>query len=193
MEKIHVVNNFINPEESAFFIKLINNFEVDHADLFSFWQDGKRIALPFGNVKNELVTGVIAQPDLTVFGEDEEKLRSVLRRATDRISEDLGMDDDLYIASFWLAKQYPGSIIAIHSDLDDGMNSHFEHSGLIYLNTMTVDGQLVFPDLDYSYSPVSEDLVFFPCTNTGKHFVEKISEDRYSLVFWTTKDKSLSL
>jgi hypothetical protein len=191
---IKVIKGFIKEPEIGLMIEHINRFERDKREYFSIWQDGKRIALPFGNAQNDIKSNIIARRNLDLFSQSERELVSYLfSRILKEITKFYALDRDIYICSFWLAKQYPGAIIPEHMDTDGGVNMHFEHSVVLYLNTLKSGGDLTFPDLNISHKPEAGDLVFFTTRDTGRHLVERIPEDRYSLVFWTTRDRKLEL
>jgi hypothetical protein len=193
MNKVQVVDNFIDAEEALFYKKLIDTFEKNSPDLFTSWQNGKRIILPFGNVENDIKDNIIAQPDLKILGENEKTVRNLFLRLESQIRQSYNLQNQSYVCCFWLAKQYSGSNVPVHDDTDGGTNVHFEESSIVYLNTLESGGELNFPDLDYHHKPKIGDLVFFPTKTSGKHEVKEILEDRYSLVFWTSSDKNFKL
>ena len=191
---IKVVKAFIKEPEIGLLIDCINRFETDKGGYFSIWQDGKRIALPFGNAQNDIKSDIVARRNLDLFDQSEKELvLDLFSRILEEITKFYSLDQNIYICSFWLAKQYPGAIIPEHMDTDGGVNMHFEHSVILYLNTLGSGGDLTFPDLNISHKTEAGDLVFFTTKDTGKHLVERIPEERYSLVFWTTQDKRLEL
>ena len=190
MDQVRVVKNFITQEESDFFINLTNFFEANNKDMFNLWQDGKRIALCFGNVENDIKNEIVAFPTLDIFGQNETVVRQLFNKIREAIKHDLGLSDDLHVCSFWLAKQYPDAIVPIHKDTDNGVNNHFEYSVVLYLSSVTKGGKISFVDLDFSHSPKMGDFLYFNTKNTGDHLVSKIEEERYSIVLWLTKDES---
>jgi hypothetical protein len=193
MNDVKVIKDFISKDEILFFTKLINQYETNHIDKFFSWQEGKRLGMPFGNSKNDIIDNVISQENLKIFEKEEGLIRSLFKKIEKKIKETLFLNKDLYICSFWLAKQYPGGIVPEHSDLDEGRNNHFEYSTILYLNTLEFGGELSFVDSGYSYKPEEGDLVFFPTKTTGEHGVLEIPEERYSLAFWLTYDASQRL
>lgn len=173
--------------ETGLTIDLINKLEAEKGFYFSTWQEGKRIALAFGNAEIDITADIVAQGSLDFLGsEDRDWALSLFDRITAAIAKTYQLTRPLYICSFWFAKQYPGATIPIHTDVDKGNNPHFEHSVILYLSTLKSGGVLEFPDLEYSHTPEAGDLVFFPTQTTGEHYVGEIPEERYSLVFWTT-------
>ena len=169
---IKVTKNFITEPEISSMIDHINRLEKDKKECFSIWQYGRRIALPFGNAQNDIKSNIVARRNLDLFDKsDRELISDLFSRILREISKAYALDLDIYICSFWLAKQYPGAIIPEHLDTDGGVNMHFEHSVVLYLNTLRSGGELNFPDLKFSYKAEAGDLVFFTTKDTGRHFV----------------------
>lgn len=193
MEQVRVVENFITQEESDFFINLTNFFETNNRDMFNLWQDGKRIALCFGNVENDIKNEIVAFPTLDIFGQEEPVIRQLFNKIRKTIKDNLELSEDLYVCSFWLAKQYPDAIVPVHSDTDNGVNNHFDYSVVLYLSSVVSGGKISFVDLNFSHFPKMGDFLYFNTRNTGDHLVSKIEENRYSLVLWLTKDESAKI
>ena len=78
------------------------------------------------------------------------------------IKESENENDELYISSFWLARQIEGGFLDLHSDTDVNQNMQFEYSCGLYLNDVNIDGTLDFPKLGYSYKPSKGDMVYWP-------------------------------
>jgi hypothetical protein len=193
MELVKVVKDFISEDSASLFINLINDYETDHKDYFQTWQDGKRIAMLFGNVEADAKSGLKALPDLSILKEKEQSIRDLISKIILTIRKKDGLEKNLYPISFWLAKQHPGAIIPKHSDAGPGYNNDFEYSVILYLNKLSLSGKLYFPDLDVEIFPNAGDLIYFPTQKAGNHLVESILEKRYSLVLWLTADKAQTL
>ena len=193
MCQIEIVKNFIDEEECDFFINLINFAELNNNNLFNLWQDGKRIALCFGNVENDIKSEIIAQPNLKVLAEQELHIRKLFDKIADTIKSSCAIEEPLTVCSFWLAKQYPGATVPVHNDTDNGVNPHFDYSVILYLSSVKENGKIYFVDSNFSHSPEKGDLLYFNTRTTGDHLVTGIEEDRYSLVFWLTKNKGHTL
>jgi hypothetical protein len=192
--QIKVVSDFLSLDEIKEFVQIINKLEKEKPGHFSNWQNGKRLAMAFGNAEVDIYTTIYAQSTLESLGpEIRAKLYDLFSRIINKIAELYQTQKDMHMCSFWFAKQYPGATIPIHSDLDGENNSHFEYSVVLYLSTLKSGGVLCFPDLEYSYAPKAGDLVLFPTSGTGEHYVEEIPEERHSLVFWTTYDSKREL
>jgi predicted 2-oxoglutarate/Fe(II)-dependent dioxygenase YbiX len=184
-ESIKIVKNFLSDEECLDAIDYINEVIKNKIENFAIYQDGKRLALQFGK---DLYHGHLSNLTLRLVSKKENVFRKYFSMAIKETQEMFSDYDDMYVSSFWIAKQFPGAIVPEHEDTDGGLNTHFEYSAIIYLNTLSDSGELVFPSLDKKYFPQAGDLVIFPSRSTGTHRVEKINEDRYSLPIWITKD-----
>jgi hypothetical protein len=123
----------------------------------------------------------------------EDRIRDLFSRVENKIGELFNDSRDIYTCSFWFAKQLPGAKVLIHEDTDNGLNTHFKYSAVIYLNTLRDSGSLVFPDLNYSYMPEAGDIIIFKSIAAGRHFVDTIDEDRYTMAMWLTEDKSFAI
>lgn len=194
LDKVEVAPQFVDEEDIAYYVALINRLEREHIDEYLLVQDGKRRTLVFGNYENDTKNSLPARPTLDLFTEEElVNLRGLMSKILNKLKNFYNVNDDLYMCSMFVAKQYPGAEVGIHSDVDNGVNMHFEHSAVLYLNTLKVGGELKFASLNYSHKPEKGDLVFFPSKTTGMHYVKPFDEERYSLCFWTTKDKKFEL
>jgi hypothetical protein len=102
--------------------------------------------------------------------------------------------DDIYIASFWLARQIEGSFLDYHGDTDNNKNMQFDYTCGIYLNNVNVDGGLSFPKLKYVYKPSEGDLVTWKSRDPMfDHEINKITDTRYTMLLWLTKDPAFNL
>ncbi len=188
MDKIKVVKDFLTPEECDFYIKYIES----NIDKFHLTETSKRFIWLFGN---ELASNdhksLRSNTDLSLLSDIKGKIRDLFRLVEKTSKELYENGNDLYVTSFAMTKQVPGSFILLHDDTNGGAIKSFDYSSIIYLNTMKRDGVLEFPNLNYSYSPQAGDLVIFPSDDPVRiHQVAKISEDRYSLPIFLTKNIS---
>ena len=189
-ENIKIVNSFLSEKECSILINEINQIIDDQIDNFSIYQDGKRLALQFGN---DLYHGHNSHLTLDIIAKSEPLFRKCFLSVTDQAAKLFNEHEKMHVSSFWIAKQFPGAVVPEHEDTDGGKNTHFEYSAVVYLNTLKDSGDLVFPSLNYSYSPKAGDLVIFPSKTTGTHVVTKINKDRYTLPMWISKDKNFIL
>lgn len=192
MENIKVIRGFLDEQAVSKFVEYIDLLEQTLPEEFTSYQDGKRLALQFGN---DLYHGHSSRLDLTLLGDMESDVREYFKLAIQATKDSFEVDPaaELFVCSFWIAKQYPGAFIVEHEDTDDGYNPHFEYSAVLYLSTSVGSGYLEFLDLGYVYEPVAGDLVIFPSKSTGLHGVSEILEDRYSMPLWLTLDRSFEL
>lgn len=187
---IKVIKNFISESEIQKMVEYIDLLEGSVGDEFVKWQDGKRVALQFGEDHYHEGT---SHESLELLGDHEELFRDYFSRVVAATKNAFDVAEDLYMTSFWVAKQYPHSIVDSHEDTDNGHNTHFRYSGVLYLNTMTSGGALSFEKYDYSHSPDAGDLVLFPSQGTGNHEVKGIVQERYSLAFWLTDVETMEI
>lgn len=184
MQGIKIINNFLTQDECNFYIEYINS----NLNKFLKTPETKRFALLFGK---DLAHKEKSNLDLSVINDIELHVRTLFNRVKESIKEVYNNSNELYVCSFFIAKQIPGSVVNLHYDSDGGLNNHFKYGGIIYLNTMKNSGVLEFPYIQYSYLPQAGDLVVFPSTDIiYSHQVKQIEEDRYSLPIWVTEDPS---
>lgn len=188
MNNIKVIKNFLTQEECDFYIQYIDA----NMEKFQQTKKSKRLIWLFGDelsMSNQSVIKV--NLGLSALAEIENRVRSLLSRVERTIGSVYQNKKPLYVTSFSMTKQIPGAFIPLHQDTDGGTNYYFKYSAIIYLNTMSRDGVLEFPNLEYSYSPEAGDLLMFPSGDVDTmHQVKEISEDRYSLPMWLTEDPS---
>lgn len=188
--QIKIINDFLSEPECRDIIKIINDIVESNINNFAIYQNGKRLSLQFGK---DLYHGHASHLNLDIISKYETTFRKYFTSVIDKTKEIFEDNAEMFMASFWIAKQFSGSTVPEHEDTDGGQNTHFEYSAIIYLNSLLDSGELSFPSLKYSYLPKAGDLIIFKSQSTGTHVVEKINDDRYSLPMWITKDKNFSL
>lgn len=184
MHEIKIVDNFLSQKECDFFIDYIDS----NLDKFILTEKTKRYGMLFGK---DLAHKEKSSSDLERISDIKEIINKLFRKVEQTVKKTIGNDKNLYVCSFFMAKQINGSKIMRHFDTDNGVNMHFKYGGVIYLNTMSnmLSGQLSFPELGYSYSPKAGQFVSFPSHGEEySHEVLEIYEDRYSLPIWVTED-----
>jgi Rps23 Pro-64 3,4-dihydroxylase Tpa1-like proline 4-hydroxylase len=189
-EVIKVVKNFMTEEEMKFWRDYNDEILETKKEYIAYYEEGRRPILQFGNDK---CWSHNSYPTLEIVKDQEDKIRSVFDRVTDATKKAFDDDEDLYMSSFWFAKQLPGSEVREHEDTDSGKNTQFKYSAVFYLNTLKMTGQLIFSDLHHSIKPDAGDLVIFKSQDTGRHLVEPIDEDRYTIAMWMTGDTEYAL
>jgi hypothetical protein len=62
------------------------------------------------------------------------------------------------------------------------------------LNDVSSGGELLFPDLKYTYNPKARDIILFPSKGEDMgHSVATIDEERYTILFWLTHDEYFAI
>jgi hypothetical protein len=187
---IKVIKNFISSEETDLLVGYIDFLEKTRFDGFSSYQDGKRLALAFGK---DLYHEHSSHVDLSLIAEKREVITELANKAIEYVEKSYDVDGNLYLCSLWFAKQYPGAVVPEHEDTDDGHNTHFAYSAILYLNGLESGGDLLFKDLGHSHKPETGDLVVFPSVGSGLHAVLEIPEVRYSIPMWLTLDSNMNV
>jgi hypothetical protein len=189
-DKIKIVKNFLSEDEMKFFRDYEDDILKTKQDKLIIFSDGNRPVLQFGK---DLCPEHKSHVSLDIVSDIEDQVRSLFNRVEQKTRDLFAETNDIYTCSFWFAKQLPGAKVLVHEDTDDGLNPHFKYSAVIYLNTLKNSGQLVFTDLKYSYKPEAGDIVIFKSIDAGRHLVETIDEERYTLPMWMTEDKSFAI
>ena len=187
---IKVATDFVTEAELKSLMGYIDLLEETLGDKFVSWQEGRRIALQFGE---DLYHSGTSYPTLEMLGDKAEMMYDYFDKIVVCTKELFDVPEDLYMSSFWVSKQYPDAIVDSHEDTDGGFNTHFRYSGVLYLNKMNQGGKLHFHKYNYSHAPEGGDLVLFPSQGTGNHEVTEITQERYSLVFWMTDIESMGI
>jgi hypothetical protein len=190
MDQIKVINSFISEEDIEIF-KSYNDYLLDsRPEIFFIGNNGKRPVLQFEKTRDD--QHPLLDLDSTI-PEVKDLVRSYFSKVIETVKSIYQDSRDLYVCGFWLAKQLPGANVQMHDDTDEGRNTHFAYSAVLYLNTLSNTGDLIFIDLGYSIKPSAGDLVVFPSQGTGNHEVKEIDQHRYTMPLWLTTDKSYAL
>ena len=187
---IKIIKNFMPKEHIDIFIKYIDdNLDKFYVDPRS--KEGKRYAYKFGRDavhadsrhSMEELKGI--KPLVDIYS----------KMVCIESKQQFNYFGELFLSSFWMAKQDPGAIVTYHKDTDQDNNLQFKYSGVLYLNNMPeYTGKLRFPELMFQYCPEEGDLILFPSHGDEfTHGVDWISDERYSLAFWVTADKEFEL
>lgn len=187
---IKVVNNFLSEEEMKFFRDYEDYVLENMQDKMVVFNNGKRPLLQFGK---DFYPEYNSHESLDIISDIEDKVRDIFSRLTSTAKIVFDDSNDLYVCSFWIAKQLPGANVAEHEDTDGGSNYQFKYNAVIYLNTLQDGGELIFTQLGYSHKPVAGDLIIFKSVEAGMHMVNTITETRYTLPFAITEDKSFAI
>jgi hypothetical protein len=181
------IKNFISEQDSKIFIDYMDNNEA----WFESWADGTifnmytgkdnlyNFGTDFNDQKYDSVRNLIIK-----YGEKIEK----------SIQENFPVDYPVYLTQFWMTKRKPGTFGRFHNDSDSGKNNQIKFSGIIYLNTLEIGGELSFPKLNYTYSPRQGDIILFESADPDfLHGVYPCKENRYVLPIWVTDQKEYAL
>ncbi len=189
---IKIIKNFLKESEVKSMIDYIDYLEEHHLDEFATDHDGKRLALQLGKELNDYYDRW-THLNLDLVAEKREVLQGYFSRIIEETKANFDVAGELHACVLWIAKQYPGAIVEVHQDTDNGKSMHIKYTGSLYLNTMTNGGELYFEDFDYTYKPEAGDLVLFPSHEAGMHGVHEINEVRYSMLMWMTDLEELTL
>lgn len=189
---IKVVSNFMDETEMKFWRDFNDEILETHKPHLAIFEDGTRPLLEFGIDRSDEHANV-SHHTFDIISDVEHRVRNVMDRVVSQAQESFRDSRELYVCSFWFAKQLPGAFVAEHEDTDDGYNTHFEYSAVLYLNTLKRGGTLYFTEMDYDHTPVAGDLVLFKTQTVGRHKVNKISEDRYTIPMWITDNPKFAL
>lgn len=163
---IKLIKNFINEDEAN---KVVSTFEsLEEPDIYKI---DKRVVTV--DTKVELFRNIA---------------KRVLLKARETFD-----DENLYISEFMISSYYPGYSMDVHTDIAD--RYHFSVSGVLYFNNDFTGGDIIFPNINYRYSPQLGDLVLFKSDLTeNDHGVEEVTSGiRYVMPVWITSDKNLEL
>lgn len=182
--KIEISSNFINQEDCLRFINFIDSNQDNFVGPLG------RTVLQFGfddhrkNYKDK-VSGIEEINNLSVlyFNKIISELKDIYKDS-----------NELYVASFWLSKSMPGSRVRLHSDQEDGYNSHFKYSTISYFNSTDKGNELVFPNINYTYSPIQGDMLSWISGDKDSiHEVPSVTQTRYSMPIWITDNPKYKL
>lgn len=190
IDRIKLIKDFIPEEDRTRLMEFIDS-NLDRFHTYDMQENYSRHALRFGrdqvwwDSSDTFIHGLEDIQDLV------EKYFKLVPEKLQEVFED---DVEIMPATFWLAKQGKGAFVKAHHDAHPDINKHFKYSVIIYLNSNSDGGELYFPFMKYTIKPEAGDMITFPSHgNQYLHEVARIEEDRYSMLFWITADKKLSL
>lgn len=173
---IQIVKNFICEAEAKPVVSFIN----EHLSRFVYNEERSRWMLRFGYDEE------LPQQAIHSMAPAEE-IRDNLIAIFDKTKS--LFDEEVFLTSWFLSKQHSGGRLLPHKDgVPGGMNNQLEYTAMLYLNTMDGNGEISFPDAGFGVTPELGDLIIFK-SKEDKHQVAEITEDRYSIPMWFTKDK----
>ena len=173
---IQIIKNFISVKEADPIIAFID----DNINKFVYNADRSRWMMRFG-YDEELPHQ--AMHDISPAEDIRDNLLHIFNK-TNNI-----LDGETYLTSWFLSKQHSGGRLLPHKDgVPGGMNNQLEYTAMLYLNTLDENGEISFPDAGFGVTPEVGDLIIFK-SKEDRHQVAEITEDRYSIPMWFTKDK----
>jgi hypothetical protein len=182
-----IIKNFISKEHSEIFINYMNKNE----EWFQKTGDGTIFNMYTGRDNHHKFE--------TSFNDNKyDEIRDLIvlygKKIEDIVRDKFLVDYPIFLTQFWMTKRKPGTFGKFHNDNDDGKNNQIKFSGIIYLNTLLMGGELAFPKINYTYSPKMGDIVLFESGDEDfTHGVYPCNENRYVLPIWITDDKDYAL
>ena len=173
---IKIIKNFISEKEAHPIVYFIEN----NLPRFIYNADRKRWMIRFG-YDEELPH--LAMHSISMAQEIKDDLLHIFNKTANVF------DEEVFLTSWFLSKQHSGGKLSAHTDgSDDGINGQLEYTAMLYLNTVHDNGTISFPDAGFGITPEVGDLIIFK-SKEDRHEVSEITQDRYSLPMWFTKDK----
>jgi hypothetical protein len=190
-EILKITKNFMPEEQMKVWRDFCDVAVSTRSNDMAIYAKGLRYVLQFG--KDRCETHYASKTTLDALEELQSSGRHIFSKVIDETKKLFGDDSEIFMAGFWVTKHLPGSRVGEHDDTDQGINDHFKYSAVLYLNTLSDTGQLIFTDLGVEIKPEAGDLVVFKSLPAGNHKVDRIDEDRYTLAFWMTEIEEFSI
>ena len=189
-ESFFVARDFVSSDEA----KLLIDFIESYQHIAFVGQEGRRRSIPIGVVPFEATSQHIEKMNkIKLFNfptEVQQTFRSIVDRIIDLARELYGDQDEMHCSNAIFAKHLSGGKVPVHIDAEPGGDEHLYYSSIVYLNTI-LDGTINFPHLDVSYRPNSGDLLIFRSNHkNSEHEVTSVSDTRYSIPIFISKDKN---
>jgi hypothetical protein len=193
MTNIEILEGFLSIEECSKYINFIDN-NIDNMILYKgLGYPQKRYTIKFGRDDEFPDEANFEFSKIDGISQDLNKIFNEIIELTKYFYK----EDELYLTSFFLSKHLPGSYMGKHYDADPnpgGQNHHLDYNIMLYLNTLEGNGEIVFPKRDLTISPKAGDLVFFDSKDLENlHAVNEVTENRYSIPIWLSRDKTQEL
>lgn len=183
MDNVKIVKDFLSKDECDLYINFIND-NIDRFDTYSGTRyPPKRFTVRFG--RDDEFPGE-ANFTFEKILEIKESIKGLISKVIGLVESETGTP--LYLTSFFLSKNIAGSFLPPHRDAGHPTeNNHLDFNALIYLNTLSGNGQIVFPDWNIEVEPQQGDLVVFNTKDPmATHLVKEVTEDRYTIPIWLT-------
>jgi hypothetical protein len=196
MDKLKLVNDFINEEDRAFFMNWIDENALDESKF------RRRTGVAF----NKGIAARAVFPDekpATLFKDIEEICLKYAKKFMDKREELLPSDENQYFYGFSLTKLSEDIQLRVHQDMH-GEFAGLSYSGVAYLNDDYEGGEAAFLEEFSSESlfplyedsmggicikPKAGDMSLFPADlwHGGKRIT---SGYKYAIIFWATSEET---
>ena len=187
MKRPLVVKDFISPADADQFIKYMD----ENQNWFQETGDGTIFNMYTGRDNHHQFETEFDDPK---YDSIRDLIIKYGKKVEHAVKDNFSVDYNLYLTQFWMTKRFPGTFGKIHGDTDGGKNNQIKYSGIIYLNTLQIGGELMFPFINYTYSPKKGDVVLFESGDQDfRHGVYPCQENRYVLPVWLTDDEEYRL
>ena len=133
-------------------------------------------------------------PTVDVFRIFNPDLNDLIIEVTEQLKtscyEIFNEENLIELSSAWFAKHILGGRLPAHDDATEPETSMFDYTAVAYLNQDFVGGEIVYPKINFTYSPKKGDVVFFKSKEPlATHEVLPIvSGVRYTMPVWFTTD-----
>jgi hypothetical protein len=186
---IFVVSNLIQTEDIQTIIKFIDDFQ----HLAVVGKKGKKSWIPVGVVPLSTLSGIdnLDKIKFKDFPEDlQNTFNKTLKTILTYIEKLFNDQSEIHCSNASFSRQSSGAKVPRHMDSTPENDGHIYYSSVLYLNTIA-DGDIKFPDLGVSYRPKAGDFIMYRSRdNNNEHEVDLISETRYSVPIFLSKDKN---
>jgi Rps23 Pro-64 3,4-dihydroxylase Tpa1-like proline 4-hydroxylase len=164
--KVNILENFLSNEERKYLINFIENDKN-----YEYSVDTRRMFL----------------------NSETEEIKSILLKLQSHVRE-LYNSSELYVTEYLLNYYTAGFEMVVHDDLHSG-KEHFKVSIVLYPGGEFTGGDIIFPNINFKYSPKAGDaVIFLSAPKEFEHGVELVtSGKRYVMPVWITDQKNKAL
>jgi hypothetical protein len=186
---IFVISNLIQTEDIQTIIKFIDDFQ--HIAVVG--KHGKKSWIPIGVVPLSTLSEIDGLDKIKLKNFPEElqtTFNKTLKIIETYIKKLFNDQSEIHCSNASFSRQFSGAKVPRHIDSRPEYDEHIYYSSVLYLNTI-VDGDIKFPNLGVSHRPKAGDLIMYMSRDTNnEHEVDLISEPRYSVPIFFSKDKN---
>ena len=166
MDKIKLINNFVDDETCDHMVKVYDNIFLN----VNKYKDGRKM------IHNKTF------PEISEF----------LKVYVDKLSQEFGIQ--YYVRDLLLSIYEEGAFVEPHTDyMNESVRDSL--GVLFYFNDNFTGGEVYFTNFDYEYHPQKGSVLIFPCNNPQyKHGVKPVlSGIRYTMPLEVTHKKELKV